>query len=171
MASGDTLRAGGKAAFQVVDWNNDGKKDLLIGTESNGTFIYLNNGKNSAPVFDKSINIKGNRDNYADGKRFMMWRATPRAFDMNGDGKKDLIINNSAYGEIFLYLNTGTDAEPLFDDPAVKLSIGDDKMSDESLQTNPLWFDMYDWNGDGKIDIIGGSYKAFNTLYLNISGK
>ena len=43
--------------------------------------------------------------------------STPNVADWNGDGKKDLIIGMFAGdpGNVRLYLNVGTDAEPKFD--------------------------------------------------------
>jgi hypothetical protein len=41
----------------------------------------------------------------------------PEVADWNGDGKKDLIVgslNNAFYGEIYIFLNQGTDAAPSF---------------------------------------------------------
>jgi hypothetical protein len=36
----------------AVDWNGDGKKDLVIGQFQNGAIrLYLNQGTNAAPVF------------------------------------------------------------------------------------------------------------------------
>lgn len=36
----------------VVDWNNDGKKDLVVGQFRNGAIrLYLNGGTDAAPVF------------------------------------------------------------------------------------------------------------------------
>ena len=38
----------------VTDWNNDGKKDLLVGQFSGGLItLYLNEGTDAAPVFGK----------------------------------------------------------------------------------------------------------------------
>ena len=43
----------------VVDWNNDGKKDLLVGCFWNGyIFLFLNSGTNSAPVFTTGTKLK-----------------------------------------------------------------------------------------------------------------
>ena len=39
----------------VVDWNNDGKKDLVVGQFGNGAIrLYLNGGTDVAPVFGES---------------------------------------------------------------------------------------------------------------------
>jgi len=38
----------------VADWNNDGRKDLLVGQFSGGKIaLYLNQGTDAAPVFQK----------------------------------------------------------------------------------------------------------------------
>ncbi len=40
------------AVPNAVDWNDDGKKDLLVGTFYNGNvYYYQNHGTNSAPSF------------------------------------------------------------------------------------------------------------------------
>jgi hypothetical protein len=43
----------GTSVPRVVDWNNDGRKDLVIGQFTNGNIrLYLNQGTNAAPVFN-----------------------------------------------------------------------------------------------------------------------
>jgi hypothetical protein len=43
----------------VVDWNEDGKKDLLVGCFFNGNvYLLLNSGSNSAPVFTTSTMLQ-----------------------------------------------------------------------------------------------------------------
>ena len=43
----------------VVDWNNDGAKDLLVGCFFDGNVhLFLNSGSNSAPVFTTSIMLQ-----------------------------------------------------------------------------------------------------------------
>lgn len=40
---------------RVCDWNNDGRKDLIVGQFRNGSIsLYLNEGTNAAPVFGES---------------------------------------------------------------------------------------------------------------------
>jgi hypothetical protein len=41
--------------------------------------------------------------------------ASPCVFDINGDGKKDLLVGQFGGGKLRVYLNGGTDAEPKFD--------------------------------------------------------
>jgi len=43
----------------------------------------------------------------------------PCSVDWNNDGKKDLVIGQFSEGSIRLYLNTGTDTEPVFKDFAL----------------------------------------------------
>ncbi|MCK5116606.1 MAG: hypothetical protein KAR44_08385 [Candidatus Aegiribacteria sp.] len=42
--------------------------------------------------------------------------AAPLAVDWNGDGKKDLIIGQFAYGRIRFYPNVGTNSTPVFNE-------------------------------------------------------
>jgi hypothetical protein len=53
LAKGDPIDVTvGHAAPYVVDWNQDGKKDLVVGQFGGGQCrIYLNTGTNSAPEF------------------------------------------------------------------------------------------------------------------------
>jgi len=60
MQEGVKLKANGKdidvdighLVPYVTDWNNDGKKDLIVGQFSGGKIrLYLNHGKDNAPVF------------------------------------------------------------------------------------------------------------------------
>ena len=42
------------------------------------------------------------------------YEAAPEVADWNGDGKKDLLIGEFYYGDIKVFLNSGTDASPSF---------------------------------------------------------
>ena len=61
-AAGDRLTAGGEVIDVevghlvpcAVDWNNDGKKDLVVGQFSAGSIrLYLNDGTDSEPAFNE----------------------------------------------------------------------------------------------------------------------
>jgi len=47
------------AAPEVVDWNNDGKKDLLVGQFDGGkVLLFINKGTDELPSFDKGTYLK-----------------------------------------------------------------------------------------------------------------
>jgi hypothetical protein len=93
------------------DLNNDGKKDIILGLE-NGTLCYLQNTTSgSIPTFSTPIT------NYQDhvGQTINVGQfAIPQLFDLNQDGKLDLIIGKKT-GEILYYQNKGTLTSPSFE--------------------------------------------------------
>ena len=107
LAGGKNVDAGGRATPTVTDWNEDGKKDLLLGNGSGEVFLYVNKGANELPVFDKPIKLNG-------GSLDVGSDSALDVFDWNGDGRKDLIIGNSD-GEIFLFPNKGPNHDPQYD--------------------------------------------------------
>lgn len=126
----------GAAPF-VVDWNNDGRKDLLIGGASGSVSLMLNNGTESAPAFGKGVFLES-----AGGVISVGSDAVPWVADWNKDGRKDLLIGSGA-GTLSLFLNLGSDeavelAPPVF-----------------ILQTSGAVAPMVvDWNGDGARELL-----------------
>jgi hypothetical protein len=140
-----------------VDWDNDGRHDLLVGDVNGNVIIYKNTNDNTNPVLDSGALVLSNIDD----------RATPIVNDWNGDGKKDLLVGSLA-GTIQIYENQGTDAAPSFG-------------SYTNLQVNGTDFDLtlgssnrsapriYDWNGDGLKDVLVGDVTG-HIYYLQNSG-
>lgn len=89
--------------------------------------------------------------------------AKPVYYDIDRDGKKDLIVGNSA-GKVIIYKNTGTTATPVFD-ISVFATIEDGTEIDVGSISLPA---ATDWNGDGLPDLIIGTYKEVH-LYTNIT--
>ena len=82
----------------VVDWNGDGKKDLIVGEMYGDVYYFENKGTDAAPVFSGSSQLKAN------GTTLNVLRdARPAVADWNNDGALDLIVGNY-YGEIYLSL-------------------------------------------------------------------
>ncbi len=49
----------------VVDWDDDGRKDLLVGSLYYGhVYLYMNTGTNEDPTFDTEIHLKDSEDNF-----------------------------------------------------------------------------------------------------------
>lgn len=58
-AGSSSLRVPYYSAPEVADWNSDGRKDLLVGTYTNGEiYVYINQGTDAAPVFGASQKVQ-----------------------------------------------------------------------------------------------------------------
>jgi len=146
----------------IVDWNRDGRKDLLAGQEGLYTtcnvFVYLNEGTDSAPVFGDSTPVMHN------GSEFDDLRCVPLLLDLDLDGKRDLVLGEW-YSSVRLYSNVGTDTNPLFN-TYVNLVQPD---PDSFLNGNPPRVNFTDWDGDGDLDMITCDYYGSVFLRRNIT--
>lgn len=157
-ANGVIIDVGGNANPEVQDWNEDGKKDLIIGAEDGaGTMlVYLNQGTDDNPVFTTYSYIM------RAGNPIYHYRGTERIFDLDNDGKKDLITSDqSSY--VYFYRNTGTDASPVFE------------TVDTLRLTTSAFIHEYqamrvfccDFNGDGAVDLWTSDFDGFIRYYQN----
>lgn len=158
-ANGTTIDVGTNSAPFVVDWNNDGLLDLVIGSESTGIplRLYLNSGTPSSYNFTtyESILCNGNPINWS--------RCCPHIYDLNQDGKKDVICGED-YGHVYYYENVGSDSSPLFNQ-VVMLESNGSPIAWPSGQTDTrIWIN--DWNEDGWPDMLLGNYIQYVYLYL-----
>jgi hypothetical protein len=56
---GSPLQVAVMSAPTVIDWNNDGKKDLLVGQFTSGNIVlFLNQGTDANPVFSGSTLVE-----------------------------------------------------------------------------------------------------------------
>jgi WD40 repeat protein len=88
-------------------------------------------------------------------------RAAPVAADWNGDGKKDLLAG-SMDGSIRVFINEGTDSEPVMKSPYILKAGGKD--FNIGSRSAPR---VYDWNGDGLKDILVGEMEGYIYLMKN----
>ncbi|MBU1206570.1 MAG: VCBS repeat-containing protein [Proteobacteria bacterium] len=108
-AAGKDLDVGGKASPCVVDWNEDGKIDLLMGNGSGEIFIFLNKGTNEDPQYDN----KGEKLSIKFGEN-----ASPRVISWSRPGANDLVVADRS-GEVSLCVNTGIPQSPAFSEKKV----------------------------------------------------
>lgn len=158
---GVVVSGGSKAAPFVVDWDNDGRKDLLTGSSDGTVRLYLNQGSDETPSFTSFTNLHSN------GAAIQVsGNAAPFVVDWDNDGRKDLLIGERS-GRIRLFLNTSDDASPVFDvtlDIAQGVSI---QMGGADLRvTGSATACVADWNHDGKKDLLAGSSRGM-WVFLN----
>jgi hypothetical protein len=149
--------SGGHFRHDICDWNNDGKRDLLVADGSGYLRWFKNIGADVAPKFGNGQLIK------AAGKPIQHGtRSSVLVCDWNNDGKKDVIFAGSNDGYLF-FENIGSDAQPELAEPK---SLGLD------MYIRPNLGSFVDWDGDGKKDFIGCNFENNIRLYKNVgSGK
>lgn len=81
--------------------------------------------------------------------------AVPCATDWNGDGRKDLLVGYQFAGKLALYLNVGTDANPVFTNYANLQAGGVDIVHPSQSCGAPAPF-VCDYDGDGRRDLLVG---------------
>jgi hypothetical protein len=96
LADGKPLMVpGGLTAIRVVDWNADGKFDLVCGSFGGGVYLYLNKGKPGRPAFGAPEVLIPPADQDA-LRATEPTRPTEGCYvdvvDYDGDGKLDLLV-------------------------------------------------------------------------------
>jgi len=134
-----------------VDWNNDGKTDLLAGDCDGFVWLFLNRTGNLFPLFAEGKRLS------AGGEPLSLagsgGHARPDVCDWNNDGRKDLVCADGA-GTVTVYLNKGTDADPVLNrgqKVAAYDAKGELKPIDRGSRAHLM---VCDFNHDGKKDLI-----------------
>jgi large repetitive protein len=103
------LRVAGFSTPIAVDWNNDGKMDIVCGDLTGHVHLFLNSGEGRGPLFEKRMMVEVGGEPIQLGPRSIVEVA-----DLNGDGRKDLLIGNR-FGMVYALINIGADDRPVFD--------------------------------------------------------
>lgn len=161
---GKPLDVGFSATPLVIDWDDDGVKDLVCGVEWNRVVWYKNIGTNAAPrlVYKGLV--------YTDDGKPMQLPHEPvpeikdvyktdyhpvlTAADINGDGKVEILAGGYVTGRIYRFDEVGTNSK---DHTPILHFVGpleaDGQPLDVGWAAAPTAADV---NGDGLIDIISG---------------
>jgi hypothetical protein len=101
------LITGTASSVHAVDWNADGKIDLLVGEIEGRVYFVPNEAKSKGLAFGKEQAL------LAGGKLIQVpgGHAGPFAAEWDGDGKIDLLVG-AGDGSVWFYRNVGTPHEP-----------------------------------------------------------
>jgi hypothetical protein len=163
----------------AIDWNLDGKVDLIVGDEDGRVAFVENTGefKDGAPLFKEPVYFKQEADEVKFGAL-----ATPVGFDWDGDGDMDVICGNTAGHIAFIENLSGPQVEfPRWAAP--KLLEADGKVirpmagANGSIQgpCEAKWGyttqSVADWDGDGLPDLIVNSILGKVHWYQNVGTR
>lgn len=154
------INVGSRATPTITDWNNDGKKDLIIGAMDGKIHIFINEGTDTAPDFITEIFAQSyNSDLQIDSSR-----SCPAVYDLDNDGKKDILAGNTN-GELLFYSNHNTDDSPAFAGYSYTMAGGD--MIDLGSYPRSRQ-SLCDWTEDHLIDVIVGCDDGKVHLYQGL---
>ena len=143
----------------IVDFNNDGKLDLVLGSNHEVAQLFINTGSKEAYRFDTVSELS---TNVGTKIGFRYGRQQIRVLDFDSDGKKDLITcgwNVDPEGELFFfYKNIGTDKDPQFAE-AVTLKYADGSDVTTRKKHCNARFSIHDYNQDGVLDLVFVDYR------------
>jgi hypothetical protein len=156
-----------------VDFNNDGKKDLVSGDTKGQVWFFENTGTDDAPVLSKGVRVEsdgepilgvgpGDRnDKPAESEVMTGIYSKLDIADYDGDGLVDILIGHTSptKHDIVVYKNIGTKTEPKFDKPK-PIELPEPKMS----RPSPF---LIDWDKDGVNDMLCGTDKPKIYFFKN----
>ena len=164
------------SAPSLYDWNGDGALDLIVGEKCGDGMgrvkIFLNQGATEELAF-------------TDGFYASYWNAgmgasveiavaasgcqgaAPRIADITGDGLDDLLVGLSD-GAIMLYRGAELDGERVFSTPELVV-VGDGDAKGTLDVGNRAVFDVFDWNADGRNDLVVGGMDGKIRVYVDAS--
>ncbi len=151
---------------RVVYWDEDSRKDLLVGLADGTVKIFLNVASDNEPAFDAGQNIKVGYD--ASYTLNVGKRATPTVLDWNNDGMLD-IVSGGLDGLIHVYYNCGCGGSvpPRFSTSSAGGVFAQENGHDLQVPSGRSSPVIMDFDGDGKKDVLSGNTDGQILFYRN----
>jgi len=165
-ADGNDIQVPGYSVPSFVEWNNDNLKDLVIGEggglEDAKVRVYLNVGTESNPQFSDYFYVQSNGSDLTCPASGCLG-CFPRVDYWDDDERKDLLVGQ-ADGTVKIFLNIGTDNDPVFDaGQLIKVGSASENL-DVGDRATPT---LLDWDNDNMTDLVVGALDGKIHIYLN----
>lgn len=144
----------------VVDWNNDGRRDIVAGSKDGRIHLFINEGTDAAWDFRLEQYVQENGSDMI----VPTLRASPEIVDIDSDGKKDILAGNTE-GQLLFYQNIGSDDAPAFSGYSAVESDSAAVDLPSALRARPS---VCDWDADSVTDILVGYGDGLVRLYRGI---
>ena len=168
-AGGSDLTVNGYSVPDYVDWNSDGRMDLIVGEGSGNDDgkirVYLNGGTSAAPSFSDFSYVQVNGADLVTPGCGCIGTFPRVVSDWNGDGRKDLLVG-LANGDANVYFNIGTNSAPTFNGGRFMWvgQVGSRVPINVGQRTSIA---LADWDNDGARDMLLGALDGKVRLYIN----
>ncbi len=156
------IDVGSLSTPDVLDWNADGKKDLVIGSDVGYIYVYLNTGTNKVPAFGTSSRVMD------EGGYLQEMKNYPKIEDLNRDGLFDIVMG-WYQGSCLYWPNYGEAGAPEFDDQ-YELTGFTDLVDPDPVNPNWSHCEVADWNEDGNFDLLYTRWESEVYIHLNAAG-
>lgn len=161
-ANAQLLKVEAQAIPCVCDWDNDGRKDLLVGYRyADKVALFLNQGTDADPAFGTFENLQAAAADIVH-PGVGCGAPAPWVCDYDADGKKDLLVGTSD-GYVYFYRNTNTDESRVL--AAGVLLTADGATISVGSRATPY---VHDWNEDGLNDLLCGDGNGNVRFFKNI---
>ena len=163
-ATGEPTSGRPPAIPASVDFDGDGRRDIVGSNRCTGGVVTLfrNIGTDNAPLFSERetfpLKTVDGQPITNPNRGFLL---TVAVCDWDGDGRRDLLVGGWCRYLMF-YKNIGTNQRPVFSRGKpifdAKAFPGLDYGDDPDTLYQGVFVEPCDWDGDGNLDLICGTY-------------